>query len=252
MRERKDPIRIFVYWIVLRSNMFGNILVFNKHKVEQYSALILGKVPDIYNDNTDADKTIDALLRCSEFEKLLQKREDFYDFTGRQEDCSIQDVRISSIIRATGEIHVPEQFDIIHLINEYKEYLLSNNNYKDVEERELLNLVIENSKMKVPIFCELGRECDYWLGIGKISHDDLLVDYNNLEDYEGTEVTIIARLESRKYYKGTPIPVYDIYKDFLGLNRLLRKQVNSEKSQGFENITVDEDYLGLELLAIYC
>ena len=77
------------------------------------------------------------------------------------------------------------------------------------------------------------------------------IDYNDLEDYEGKELTILAKLESRKYYKDTPLPVFDIYKDFLGLNRALRKQITSTKKQEFESIDIEEDYLGLEFLAIY-
>ena len=104
---------------------------------------------------------------------------------------------------------------------------------------------------KVPIFCELGEECDYWLGIGKASKDNLLVEYNELEDLEGREVTVLAKIETRKYYKDTPLKVFDIYKDFLGLNRALRRQMVDQRSNDFESIEIEEDYLGLELLAIY-
>ena len=72
----------------------------------------------------------------------------------------------------------------------------------------MINQVFENSKMRIPIFCELGSECDYWLGIGKALPENLMVEYNDLEDFEGKEVTIIARLESRKYFKDKPLPVY--------------------------------------------
>lgn len=233
--------------------MFGNILLFNQKKVEQYSALIIGKDQKTENDNHESqDKSVNALLKCAKFEELLQKRDDYVDFVGGSQNMSIQDVRISSIIRVTGEIYIPEQFDMIHLIDEYKPLLLSSMDCKGTEERELLNAVFSNSNMKIPIYCELGSSCDYWMGIGKISHDDLLIDYNDLEDYEGTEVTIIARLESRKYHKDKPLPVYDIYKDFLGLNRALRKHITTDKKQEFEKIEVEEDYLALELLAVYC
>ena len=103
----------------------------------------------------------------------------------------------------------------------------------------------------MPIFCELGEECDYWLGIGKAVQDNLLVNYNELEDLEGREVTVLAKIETRKYYKDTPLKVFDIYKDFLGLNRALRKQIVDQKSNDFESVEIEEDYLGLELLAIY-
>ena len=60
-----------------------------------------------------------------------------------------------------------------------------------------------------------------------------------------------AKIESRKFFKDKPLPVFDIYKDFLGLNRALRKQITQDRSDEFASIDIDEDYLGLELLAIY-
>lgn len=78
-----------------------------------------------------------------------------------------------------------------------------------------------------------------------------MIEYNELEDYEGKEVIIIAKLESRKFYKDKPLSVFDIYKDFLRFNRTLRKQITTNQKQEFESIDVEEDYLGLELLAIY-
>ena len=215
--------------------MFGNLIYYNKKKVDQYSTLILGHAADwesaekVDNDN----KASNYLLECAKFEEILQQRDDYFDFAGDSQSTSIKDVRISSIIRVTGEIYVPEQFDMIHLIDEYKPYILNGIECNGTAERGLLNAVFSNSKMRIPIFCELGSECDYWLGIGKVSPDNLLIDYNDLEDYEGKELTILAKLESRKYYKDTPLPVFDIYKDFLGLNRALRKQITSTKKQEF-------------------
>lgn len=235
--------------------MFGNLIYYNKKKIDQYSALICGgNVETAISDRNDNEgRESNYLLECANFEKLLQQRDDYVDYVGENQEVLIKDVRISSIIRATGEIYVPEQFDIIHLFDEYKTLILGGINYKDGGERELLKSVFENSRMRIPIYCELGVDCDYWMGIGKAIPENLLIDYNELEDYEGKELTIIARLESRKYYKDKPLPVFDIYKDFLGLNRTLRKQIVSEKKQEqeFESIDVEEDYLGLELLAIY-
>ncbi len=37
-----------------------------------------------------------------------------------------------------------------------------------------------------------------------------------------------------KYYRDKLLPVFDIYKDFLGLNRALRKQIASEKSKNLK------------------
>ncbi len=233
--------------------MFGNLIYYNKKKIDQYSALIIGQSVgrENVNKNNGEGKSMNYLLECSSFEKLLQQRDDYIDYAGEEQEISIKDVRISSIIRVRGEIYVPEQFDMIHLIDEYKSTILKGIGYKDREEKELLNEVFKHSKMQIPIYCELGGNCDYWLGIGKAIPENLLIEYNELEDYEGREVTIIAKLETRKYYKDKPLPVFDIYKDFLGLNRTLRKQISSTNRQEFENISIEEDFLGLELLAIY-
>ena len=62
--------------------MFGDLIYFNKKKVAQYSALILGK--NIETRVTDKDNIEDIsanyLLECSNFEKLLQRRDDFKVF----------------------------------------------------------------------------------------------------------------------------------------------------------------------------
>ena len=73
--------------------------------------------------------------------KKLQQREDYIDFVDGKQDIAITEVKMSSIIRVTGEIYVPEQFDMIHLIEEYKPQILSGIECKDDSERELLNHV---------------------------------------------------------------------------------------------------------------
>ncbi|WP_026523077.1 hypothetical protein [Butyrivibrio sp. VCB2001] len=233
--------------------MFNSLVYFNKKKIDQYSALICGKMieSNITEEIADYNREVNYLLECKGFEELLKQSDDYVDYVDNNNDLSVKDIRVSSILRFTAEMYIPERFDMIHLVNEYKSLLLGETQIDDSEERKLLETVIKNSKMTIPLFCEMGSICDYWLGIGKAIPDNLLVDYNELEDYEGKEVTIIAKLESRKHYKDRPLPVFDIYKDFLGLNRAIRKQIASERKQDFECIEVEEDFLELELLAIY-
>lgn len=230
--------------------MFGNLIYFNKSKIEQYATLLQGGKSSMPLFNGEIDNA-NFLLACSKFEELLKDRDDFIDFVDSNQSIAINEVKISSIIRAKGEIYVPEQFDMIHLIQEYKSLIIAEVNCKDKTERNILESVLQSSKMRIPIYCELDDECDFWMGICKISPDNLLIDYNDLEDCEGKEFTILARLEARKYYNDSPLPVFDIYKDFLGLNRELRRQLISDKKEPFENISVEEDYLSLEFLAIY-
>lgn len=59
--------------------MFGNLVYFNKKKIDQYSTLIRGKNAEINIKENDSEenKIATYLLECAEFEKLLQDREDY-------------------------------------------------------------------------------------------------------------------------------------------------------------------------------
>lgn len=210
--------------------MFGDLIYYNKNMIEQYSALISGESIGV-NDSEKIinNKKVNYLLECSEFEKLLQQRDDYFDYVDTDQDVLIKDVRISSIIRVTGEIYVPEQFDIIQLIDEYKPQLLSELDYKDKEEQELWNSILKNTKMRIPIYCELGESCDYWLGIGKAIPDNLLIEYNELEDYEGKEVTIISTYE--QYLRN--IEVHQTHVGYFSIDKNGRK-VDSSTKRGSE------------------
>ena len=236
--------------------MFGNLIYYDKSKIEQYIAYIIGNIDNgnIASIANQDDTAANKLIQCSYFEKLLQQREDYYDFIDYKQEINIKDIKVSSIIKVRGEVQVPEQFDFIKLLDEYKYEVLSAINYNDnnnLEKKEILKKVMLNSKIKIPLFCELGSECDYWLGVGKLIPDNLLIEYSELEDCEGKEFTILSKIESRKYYNDKSLPVFNIYKDFLGLNRAFRKQIKTTKRYEYESIEVEEDYLGLEILAIY-
>ena len=120
--------------------MFANLIYYDKNKVDQYMALITKK-STIAKEDTEEDlqnKRANYLLECSEFEELLKNRDDYVDFTDGDADISIKDVKIASIIKMTGEIYVPESFDIIHLIEEYKSLILAGVECKDDDERAIL------------------------------------------------------------------------------------------------------------------
>ena len=63
--------------------MFGNLVYYDKEKIDQYTALITGQpVQSNVNKNIfSAGRTTNFLLECSKFEELLQGRDDYVDFT---------------------------------------------------------------------------------------------------------------------------------------------------------------------------
>ena len=84
--------------------MFGNLIYFNKKKIDQYSTLIRGKNVeiDIKENDSEENKVATYLLECAEFEKLLQDREDYIDFVGETPYLSIKELRITQRIKVTG------------------------------------------------------------------------------------------------------------------------------------------------------
>lgn len=72
-----------------------------------------------------------------------------------------------------------------------------------------------------------------------------------LEDFEDEEVTIVAKVLTRKEVKNNPIIVFDVMKDLFSLNRAMRRQMDDQEIEGIESIKSEEDMVTLEVLAIY-
>ena len=76
--------------------------------------------------------------------------------------------------------------------------------------------------------------------------NNMLVKYEDMEEYEELEVTIIARLTSGNMVNSKKA-FYDPLKDFMTLNRVMRRSI----SDGLYEIYADRDYRTIEILAIY-
>lgn len=128
--------------------MFANLIYYDKSRVDQYMALIMKKAIDHAEDVQEdvQSKMANYLLECSQFETLLKNRDDYFDFVEGDSEVGIKDVRIASIIKVTGEIYVPESFDMVHLIDEYKTQILASVECKDDDERAILNTVFNSQK----------------------------------------------------------------------------------------------------------
>jgi len=77
----------------------------------------------------------------------------------------------------------------------------------------------------------------------------MLVKYENTEEYEELEVTIIARIISSgmvKLQKAFCEPL----KDFMTLNRVMRRSIEA-RTDGLNEIYADKDYRTIKVLAIY-
>ena len=99
------------------------------------------------------------------------------------------------------------------------------------------------------MFFEIEGDKDR-LGFSKINSNNLCVDIELIEEGEFNNSVVIAKFKAKKKVAGEEI-IFDVMKDLFSMNRALRKQFGSTNINGIENITIDEDYFSLEILAIY-
>ena len=255
--------------------MFGTMLYFNKEKVDEYNSLICKKKSLKVNGIiVESDKGAELstpigsagikgrtsmsgeyqdsfMLDCSEFEEKLNGRDDFFDFTDGSNQYSLSTMPISSIIKFNSSISIPEEFDMVRMVEEYKSILVDYINFNSSEEKGFLTQIMQNSKNKIPLICEIQNDNEYKLGFAKLQPNNLLIEYNEIEDVEDNDVIVLAKIISRRQVSDKEIEVYDIYKDFLGLNRAMRKQITKPVDETFNNISIDENFIGIEVLAIY-
>ena len=83
----------------------------------------------------------------------------------------------------------------------------------------------------------------------KLISNNMLVKYEDMEEYEELEVTIIARIISSGMVKSQKA-FYDPLKDFMTLNRIMRRSIEG-RTDGLNEIYADKDYRTIEVLAIY-
>ena len=250
--------------------MFGNVIYYDKKKIDEYKSLITQQKNlqideyEISNDkglqidlkaigaDAKASKTYKAkvleslLYNCDEFEKMLDGRDDFFDFT-QLVDFDIATIGRGGIIKFEGYMKVPEEFDIIQTIEKFKPlaYTSMINENMDEPEQAALNMFLDVSNAKIPIVIDFEES----LMCSKLISDNMLINYEELEDYEDLEVSIIARITSNKLINMEK-SFYDPLKDFIALNRAMRRGMGS-RDEGMNELFVDNAYRTIEILAIY-
>lgn len=248
--------------------MFGKIIYYDKSAVSEYKTIISGKPNlEISEYSISNGKGINAdfkvlgadakstksytakiqesnMYDCAEFEKMLCGRDDFCDFT-TSADYDILRVSSRSIIKADGIIEIPEEFDMVKLIEVLKPLLMDANQYEDLEDngRAALETFVGNAQAtKIPIVFELDGQ----ILCGKLFQQNLLIDYEELSEID--EVTVLARVVTSLVDKSKPY--YDPLKDFMKMNRMMRRSIDN-KDNTFKSINADSDYRTIEILAIY-
>lgn len=251
--------------------MFGSVIYFDNEKIDEYESIITGKKSvqvDEYHVSDDKGLNVDLkvlgadakvsksytakvkesiLYDCLEFEKLLSGRDDYFDFSS--DDYDLTTVPRGSIIKIDALVSVPENFDMVKMIEQFKPFFMGTLTSEGSDDENgvgmLKNIFGSANAKKIPILVDY----DEFLLCSKIQEDNLFVSYEELQEYESTEVSILARCSSTNFIKSTK-PFYDPLKDFLSLNRMMRKHI-ADTGDEFSAICADKDYKTIEILAIY-
>jgi|GEM_PF-438300 len=182
------------------------------------------------------------------FETKLEELdgEKYFDLEQSFENYDIKSLPKASIGKLESSFYVPEGFDFVDLIHKFMPAIKPTLDIKE-EEEGLYDAFLGDTKADIPIVFEFDNN----LVTGKLDNRFLLEDYNQLEEYESDEVTVLFRLLSKK--NGNNIVIYDPLKDFIKLNRTLRRSADFSKSGSdeFSPIKLDGSVIKIEVIAIY-
>lgn len=250
--------------------MFGKIIYYDKKTIEEYKAIINGKKPleigeyEVSNDrgagfdikavSADAKatkkytaKVIESILYdCAEFEKMLPGRDDYFDFT-QSSEFDMSTIQRGSIVKFDTYIEIPEGFDMMQLIDRFKPLVMHSIDTDGMDEngKEALNAYLGNAKAtKIP----LVMDNDEYLLSAKINQDKLISDYEELEEFEDEQVTVLGRIASGIIREDKAY--YDPLKDFIFLNRMMRKSIK-DRGDELQPLFLDRRYRQIDILAIY-
>lgn len=250
--------------------MFGKIMYYDKRTIDEYSAIMNGKPTlEIGEYKVSNDKGISANLKlvsgdakaskeytakviesilydCAEFEKRLLERDDYFDFT-RSSNYDISTIERGCIVKFDSFGYIPEGFDMLQLIDRFKPLLMGslNTNDMDATGAEALKAFLGAAKAtKIPLVFEL----DEGLLVAKINQENLTCDFEEIEEFEEQQITVLARISSSIIQPSKAY--YDPLKDFMALNRMMRKSIK-DRGDALQPLFLDQEYRQLDVLAIY-
>lgn len=157
--------------------MFKNLIYFDSQKVAGYSALLkgerqvnIGKVRKNTSksvrggmplasgnydnvDEVEGEIVDNPIFDCNEFEELLEKnsKDNYFDMT-EDEEFDIETIPKTAIIRFEGKFNIPEEFDMMDLINDFKPMLTKQMDIENNEEEEIFNKIFGKESTKIPMF----------------------------------------------------------------------------------------------------
>ena len=197
--------------------------------------------------NVSGDFEKDVSFDYDRFELDLSKLEgeDYFDCV-LNADYDPTTVPAMKLIRLCTGFEIPEEFDAVNLIEQFKPMLMGQIETNSSGEQEALENILGSASADIPFVAEYD---DFTLA-GKLSAKYLHEEYSSLEDYAEQDVYMLCKVVGM--VRKDEVEIFDPLKDFIRLPRTARRQMSSKgKSVGIEKISVEGPVLKVEVIAIY-
>lgn len=150
------------------------------------------------------------------------------------------------LLRICNSFEIPEAFDVVTLIDQFKPMLIGQIETKSIGEQEALMSVLGNASADIPFVIEHD---DITIS-GKLNTKFLCEDYASLEDYADQDVYMLCKVVG--IVRKDLVEIFDPLKDFIRLPRAMRRQMSAAgNSTGLDKIIIGGPVLKVEVIAIY-
>lgn len=144
-------------------------------------------------------------------------------------------------------MQIPEEFDTISLLNSVPHDFLEEQLVSEIDdnEKDIVKAFFKLKKASLPISFEYNEN----LLCSKLKNDCFLCTDQEFEDCIEEDLIIVAKVLAPN--RSQKKELFNPLKDLFVLNRAARRAMSSDPIEGLESIYVDNDYMYLEILAIY-
>lgn len=171
--------------------------------------------------------------------------EDYFDCV-LNSDYDLSTIPAMKLARICSSFEIPEAFDAVNLIEQFRPLLMGQIETKSAGEQEALQGILGKASADIPFIIELD---DITIS-GKLNAKHLCEDYSSLEEYVDQDVYMLCKVVG--IVRKDMVEIFDPLKDFIRLPRAMRRQMNTDgNAGGLETISVEGPVLKVEVIAIY-
>lgn len=196
--------------------------------------------------NIDAEFEKDISFDYDHFELDLEplQGEDYFDAV--LNDVDLTTVPPMKIIRLCNSFSIPEAFDMVSMVEQFKPILMGQIQVKSAGEQMALENILGTASADIPIIVE---DNDVTVS-GKLSTKYLRENYSALEDYAEQDVYMLCKVVG--ILRNDMVEIFDPLKDFIRLPRAARRSMETNgKDIGLDKIRIEGPVLKVEIIAIY-